>query len=121
MEGTLADEPEFGRHVAKLAALREKCAARTVHARFNYTRGLKIDGNDHMVAYGYDGANGPAVIMAAPEAKGRIAVTVDRQMFSNPGTGNNGMVHRLDGSSQPHSGDSCSLELLENEVVVWEL
>ena len=121
MEGTLADEPEFAAHVAKLAALRKKCAERTVHAQFKHTRGLKIEGNDSIVAFSYDGAKGPAVIMAAPGARGRITVAVARQFFSNPGTGNNGMIHRLDGSSQPHSGDCCSLELAENEVLVWEL
>ena len=121
MEGTLDDVPEFAAHVAKLAALRKKCAARTVHARFNHTRGITVQGDDHMVAYSYDGSQGPAVIIAAPGAAGRITVTVERKAFANPGTGNTGVIHRLDGSSQPLPDDCGSLELQENEVVVWEL
>jgi hypothetical protein len=121
MEATLGDEPVFAAHVAKLAALRKKCAERTVHARFNDTRGIQVQGDRHLVAYSYDGAQGPAVILAAPGAGGRISVAVDRGAFSHPGAPAQGRIHRLDGSSQAWSGDACSLTLQENETVVWEL
>jgi hypothetical protein len=120
MEGTLADEPAFAGHVAKLAALRARCANRTVHARFNWTGGIDARGSEGLLACSYDGAEGPAVIVAAPGCAGKMTVAVERGAFSAPGS-QKGTIHYLDGSSQECSGDCRSFDLKENDVAVWAL
>ena len=120
IEGTLDDEPAFAEHVAALARLRKKCAERTVHARFNHTRGIEVKTSNGLVAYSYDGEKGPAVIATAPGKAKRGTVTVNCDMFAARGK-KAGIVHRLDGSSETVKGDTFTFDLKENEVAVWEL
>jgi hypothetical protein len=119
-EGTLDDEPAFAQHVAALAALRKRAAERTVMARFADMRGLRVQGDDGLVAYSYDGDEGPAVIVAAPGSKGRITVELDRAAFGVPGDPDYGLIRRLDGRESEARGDRQTFVLGENEVAVWE-
>jgi len=117
--GYLADVPGFARHVRKLADLRKRCAVRTVHARFCELRGFSIEDNDNIAAYSYDSAQGPAVILAAPEKHGNITLRIDRMFFSNQGNPGRGRIFRLDGSESETSGDVQKFELNKHDVTVW--
>ncbi|MBI4474209.1 MAG: hypothetical protein HY646_16175 [Acidobacteria bacterium] len=117
--GTLSDEPEFAEHIQKLAELRKKCADRTVHARFNHKRGLSVETEDSIVAYSYDGAMGPAVIIAAPEKAGKIRVHLDRGSFCRHETKKRGQLFHMDGSTSEVTDDSQELSLNKYEVLIW--
>ena len=92
-EGTLEDEPALAAQVGNLAQLRKRVAERTVHARFNDTRGLQIKkSSDSMLAFSYDSPKGPAVIVAAPKTAGTIELALDRGAFAAPGDTKNGRV-----------------------------
>lgn len=117
--GTLADVPEFAGHVKKLADLRKRCAERTVHARFNHTLGISGRTDDGVVAYSYDSADGPAVIIAAPVREGNIKINLDRASFSHPGTPDKGQVFHLDGRVVQVVGDTQKFSLEKYEVIVW--
>lgn len=119
-EATLDAEPEFAAHVATLARLRKRCADRTVHARFNHTRGLDVSGDESLVAFRYDGPQGPCVIAAAPKTEGTFTVEVDRSGLENP-VQSRGCLHHLSGKSEEVSGDRCSITLGRNDVAVWEV
>jgi len=120
-EGTLDDEPRLAEHVAALARLRGATAARTVMARFRDRRGLELDADEGLCAYAYESEAGPALIVAAPGASGRGALTVHRDAFGAPGDPDAGTLHRLDGSRERTTGDTLELALGENEVAVWVL
>jgi len=118
-EGTLADAPELAALTARLAALRKVTADRTTAARFTDRLGLRIDGDDALVAFSYDSPAGPAVIAAAPGAAAAGRVAVDRHAFSAPG--GDGELLRFDGSREAALADEQELSLAANEVVVWTL
>lgn len=120
MEGTLADEPELGRHVLSLAWLRKKTAARTVMGRFRGTRGIQVESDFGAVAYSYDSSSGPAVIAAAPKGDAKVRITLDRSAFTGRTLPGPAQLHRLDGSAAEVSGDTQEIVLKPNEVVVWE-
>ena len=120
-EGTLADVPELAELIGRMAALRERTAARTTCARFNDTVGLQIDGDDSLVAFGYDSPDGPAVIAAAPGTAASGTVTVDCDAFSAPGNAQERRLFRLDGSEEATHGDTLEFSLAANEAAVWTL
>jgi len=120
-EGTLADVPELAELVGRMAALRARTAERTTCARFADTVGLQIDGDDSLVAFGYDSPDGPAVIVAAPGAAASGSVTVDRDAFSAPGDAQEGRLFRLDGTDEATRGDRMEFSLAANEAAVWTL
>ncbi|MEA3399628.1 MAG: hypothetical protein U9R79_00150 [Armatimonadota bacterium] len=120
-EGTVEDEPELANLVGALAALRRSTADRTVNARFIDRRGLEIDGDEGLVAWGYDSPEGPAVIAAAPGTAARGRVAVERSAFTAPGAADDGTLHHLDGTGTPAGGDAIELDLAANEVAVWIL
>ena len=117
--GTLADAPEFAEHIRKLAQLRKRCAERTVHARFCDTLGLNIKTDDGVVAYSYESAPCPAVIIAAPEKAGTVQVSLDRASFIFTGAPGKGQVFRLDGATAKVSGDNQTFKLNKHEVLIW--
>ena len=119
LTGTLADVPELGDYVLKLAGLRRRCAARTVHGRFRDTAGFSIQTSDGLVACSYDSPAGPAVIVAAPTQAGVAEIALRREAFSHPGTPGNGLVVGLDLAEAPVRGDVLSVQLGENGVLVW--
>jgi len=119
-ESTLADVPEFGEHVKKLAELRKKTAERTVYARFKHNRGINIDADNGILAYSFDSPKGPAVAIAATEGAGKAVLSVDRTRFSAPGA-REGFLARLDGSKDTTSGHRLEVSLAQNEVAVWAL
>ena len=116
--GTLSDVPEFADHVKKLSALWERCADRTVHARFCDQMGLSVQTSDELVAYSYESDAGPAVIAAAPKRTGQIVVDLDRQQFANPGAERGRIIH-LDGREAEAAGNHQKFGLREGEVLVW--
>jgi hypothetical protein len=120
-EGILTDEPEFGEHVAALARLRQRCAARTVHSRFNDTLGLQVESDGPGLAYLFEGPEGLAVTMAALDGPAKIKVAVNRKSFAQPGREGEGRLCRLDGSRASTRGDEQVVELRPHEVAVWEL
>ena len=120
-ESTLADVPAFGAHVAALARLRRRTAARTVHARFRDTRGLTVAGSEGFVAYAYDSPDGPAVIAAATRDACSGSVTLQRDAFTAPGNPREGLVYHLDGRTTPSVGDTHSFTLAAHDVAVWVL
>lgn len=119
-EGSMDDEPVLAAHVAQLAALRKKTAARTVWGRFMDTLGIETASDEHFVAYAFDSPQGPAVIAAAPGGTGGGTVTVDRDAFSAAGSAE-GQLAALDGTSAPTSGDTLKFSLQADEVAVWML
>lgn len=119
LTGTLADVPEFGRHVLKLAKLRKFCADRTVHARFCDNRGFSLRTDDGIVAYSYESPAGPALIVAAPKQAGSAEIKLHRNYFSYPGNNDCGRIYTLDLEEKKVSGDVQFLTLKKNEVLVW--
>lgn len=119
LTGTLADVPEFGEHILKLANLRKRCAERTVLARFRDTNGFSIKTDAGIVAYSYDSPSGPALIVAAPSRPGSAEIRLHRSDFSHPGTIGCGSVHTLDLEEKTVSGDVQLVTLKKNEVLVW--
>ena len=120
-EGTLEDEPRFAEHVAALAALRKRTAARTVMARFRARDGLRIDGDESFMAWAYESERGPAVIVAAPGQAAKGRVRVERETFRATGAAGAGAISRLDGSRAAAATDTQEFALGANEVAVWEL
>lgn len=120
-EGTLADVPEFGEHVSRLAALRRQCADRTVYGRFRDNQGIRVKSDGGAEAYAFDSAEGPAVIVTSPEESSSVTVEVDRDQFTNPGKPEEGRIVRLDGSEEVAAGDTRRFELAANDVAVWLL
>ena len=119
LTGTLADVPELGEYIRKLAALRKHCAARTAYARFRDNRGLSLKTDDGLVAYSYDDLEGPAVIVAAPEKSGSAEIRLYRDEFTHPGSFEEGRICNLDLKEQTVSGDVQTFFLEKNEVIVW--
>ena len=98
LEKTLAAEPVLGEHVAKLAALRKKCAARTCYGRFRDNQGISVDATGDAYACAYDSEEGPAVVVASGSKGGSLKVRLDPSCFNSP-LGKTGKVFHLDGSS----------------------
>ena len=119
LTGTLAEVPEFGEHVLKLARLRKLCADRTVHARFCDNRGFSIKTNDGIAAYSYESPAGPALIIAAPIQAGSAEIQLHRNYFSHAGNGNCGKIYTLDLEEKQVPGDIQFLTLKKNDVLVW--
>lgn len=117
--GTLADVPDFAKHIRKLAELRKRCADQTVHARFCDTLGLSIKTDDKIVAYSYESDRGPTAIIAAPEQAGKIQIHLDRKSFASSGDIDSGQVFRLDGSVSKVTGDHQTFELDKYDVLIW--
>jgi len=118
-EETLAAEPAFAEHVAKLAALRKRCAQRTVFGRFKDTLGLELALDEGVYAYAYDSADGPAVIAAAGDEGGRAKINVNRDFFQKGNRKEAGTVFRLNGRQErSKSADKFDFTLEPNEVVV---
>lgn len=120
-EGTLADEPGLAELVGQMADLRRETAGRTTCARFRDIAGIEIDADEGLIAFSYDGREGPAVIVAAPgkAAGGRIAV--HRDAFSAPGDPAESRIVGLEGHSEAADGDAREFSLKANEVAVWVL
>ncbi len=117
--GTLADVPEFGEHILKLANLRKLCAERTVHARFCDTKGFSIKTDAGIVAYSYDSPSGPALIVAAPSQAGSAEIRLDRNYFAHPGHSGGGKLYTFELEEKIITGDIQTIILQKNEVIVW--
>jgi hypothetical protein len=118
-EGLLDDEPEMANHIAKLAKLREATVDRTVCARFRDKKGLSADLDDGIVAYSYESASGPAVIVASVGKPGNAKIVLDRGCFENQGSSGVTLKH-LDGSVTSSTIDAIEVRLCSNEVLVCE-
>lgn len=119
IEETLDVEPAFAEHIAKLAALRKRCAERTCMGRFRHTHGLDLNvDEDNISAYAYDSAEGPAVIVAAGEKGSLAKIAVDLNFFTGHRKGK-GTIFRLNGSQENiNKPAKLELHLKPNEVVV---
>lgn len=119
LTGTLADVPEFGEHILKLANLRKLCAERTVHARFCDTKGFSIKTDAGIVAYSYDSPSGPALVVAAPKQAGSAEIQLHRNYFTHPGNSGYGKLYTLELEEKNIAGDIQTIILKKNEVIVW--
>ena len=118
-EQTLQAKPEFAEHVAKLAALRKRCAARTVLGRFRHTLSLHTELDEGLCAYAYDSSEGPAVIIAAGGKGGCTDIEVDKGIFHKEKKGASGTLFFLDGGQKELANtDKFKCELAPNEVIV---
>jgi len=118
-EETLAAEPAFAEHVAKLAALRKQCAARTVLGQFRHTRGLDLALDEGVAAFAYDSSEGPCVVTSAGEKGGRAKIGVNLRAFTKGRSKGKGTVIRLDGGREILAdAEKIDLLLAPNEVVV---
>ncbi len=120
-ESNLDKRPALAAHIAKLAALRQRCADRIAFGRFRHTDGLSCANAPGVVAYAYDSSHGPAVVIAAGAAGGQAAVTLDPSRFQ-PSSQPAGQLHLLNGNTR-ELGKSTRLthDLAPNEVAVWYL
>ena len=119
IEGTLDDAPELAAKVKQLAGLRSRTAERTALARFRDNCGIEVETSDHIVAYSYESAAGPAVVVASPGQGGAARVRIDRSAFSHPGDPERGEVLSLDGTRRAVRGDKQEFTLGESDAVVW--
>jgi hypothetical protein len=119
-EASLAKRPALAAHIARLAALRRRCADRIAYGRFRHTAGLTTQLDDGMVAYAFDSADGPAVTLAAGEAGGTARITIDPARFTEPDDRAPGMLRHLDGRvEETDAADSIDVSLRGNAVAVW--
>jgi len=120
-EGTLDDEPAFGKRIAAIGRLRRATAQRTAMGRFVKQRGLSLDCDDNFLAFAYDSPSGPAIVVGAPARAARGRVSVDRGVFSVPCDGLGGRIARLDGLEASCRQDTCEFTLEPNDLAVWIL
>lgn len=119
-EASLAKRPALGEHIARLAALRRRCADRIADGRFRHTVGLTAQLDEGMAAYAFDSDAGPAVTVAAGERGGTARVTLDRPRFAAPADRSSGSLYYLDGRTEPTpAADSIAVTLPANGVAVW--
>lgn len=119
-EASLAKRPALGEHVARLAALRRRCADRIAYGRFRHTLGLSAQLDEDMVAYAFESAAGPAVTVAAGEAGGAARLALDRSRCGNPAAFPPGMLYHLDGSAtETEPTDAITITLPANGAAVW--
>ena len=115
-EGPLDDVPEFAVHVSRLRAA---CAGRIAWGRFRHTRGIEVTSDAGIVAYGYESADGLAVIITAPGEGGTARVVLDREAFRVPG-GGDGQLWSLDGTVQPvNQTGTLTMRLETHGAAVW--
>ena len=81
--------------------------------------GLSVETDAGIVAYSYDSAEGPTMIIAAPEKAGRVKITIDRNVFTSPGDPKTGQVCRMDDSRAEVAGDTQEFDLDKYEVLTW--
>lgn len=119
-EASLAKRPPLGAHIARLAALRKRCAGRIAHGRFRHTRGLDAQLADGMAAYVFESEPGPAVTIAAGETGGTARITLDPSLYPVPAAAPSGMLYHLDGRAEPRpAAGSLEVTLPANGVAVW--
>ncbi len=115
-EGTLADVPAFGAHVAQLAALRHRLAPWLSSASFRDHEGLAVTADSDATAYRFQGPLGPVIIAVAPNESGTLRVALTDTPKHGPGTG---MLYRLAGDMQAVQGMTLDVTLARAEVAVW--
>lgn len=119
-ESNLSKRPELAKHISNLAVLRKKCANRMAFGTFYHTEGLKIEGDEDVVAYAYNSAEGPAVSIAAKQNGGKIKVQIDLSKFNTPENREKCKLYVMDGDVL-NIGTETILEytLKPNEAVIW--
>lgn len=119
-EAGLAKRPALAEHIARLAALRRRCADRIAYGRFRHTLGLDARLDDGMVAYVFDSDAGPAVTIAAGAGSGTARMALDPSRFAAPAGRPSGVLYHLDGSTEEmDAADALTLTLPGNGVAVW--
>ena len=113
-EGALADEPALATLIGRLAELRRRTADQTVRGRFVDQQGLTVSGDEGLVAYAYESAQGPAVIAAAVGKAAGGKLTLE-----TPGSGSPGRLLGLDGEETGVAGQTLEVRLQPNEATVW--
>jgi hypothetical protein len=118
-EKGLDTRKDLAEHIRKLAVLREMCKERIAYGRFRETVGIALTADSSIVAYGYDSAAGPAVVLAAGDVGGNANVAINRSKFTPATQGRNMLIH-LDGTRKEiDKTDSLNLTLQPHDVVVW--
>lgn len=118
-EANVGKRAALAEHIAKLATLREQCADRLVYGRFRHTAGLSCENDAGVVAYAYDSAQGPAVVMASGESAGVARIRLNASRYQ-PSVEQSGMLWLLNGEKRDITGiDYLEYTLAANEVAVW--
>ncbi|MCF7853150.1 MAG: hypothetical protein K9N51_00005, partial [Candidatus Pacebacteria bacterium] len=121
-ESNIGARPALAEHVRRLAALRKKCADRTVFGRFRHTEGLMCDNDPGIVAYAYDSDHGPAVVLAAGDEGGTARVRLDASCFRSSASEGGGCLFLLNGDEKDVGRtDRLDCALSADQVVVWYL
>ena len=118
-EANLRKRPGLARHIAKLAALRKKCADRIANGRFRHTEGLSCENSDGVNAYCYDSNHGPAVVIAAGENGGTAQVKINKAQFNLPDNRATKLIDLDLNESVIPVATELELTLRSNQVIVW--
>jgi hypothetical protein len=114
-EGHLGDVPEFARHVAMLAALRDREPG-LWGGRFRDQAGFHLDGDGPILGASFAGPAGPLLVVGSPGGPGRAVLDLDIDHLK-PAAAAMHLV-RLDGRVGEVTGSRVDIRLAENEVAI---
>ncbi len=124
LTGTLADFPDFAKHIKRLADLRHRTEAFVARGRFLHTIGLDTD---HEPAYVYESEAGIAVVIAeTKKSDADVTMVLDPTQYDVP-IGANGTLHRSNGGdnragiARVDGAITLRFTLAPLEVAVWTL
>lgn len=130
LEKPLSDAPEFAARIKRLAALRKRTAAFTVHARFRDRQGLAVKSKSPTAAAVYTSPGKLGIIISditdGPRGGGPVTLTLDARVHAGVELGTM-VLHREDGSHRAiksqRKGSRCSvtIRLKRWESVVLEV